>query len=164
VLANGRACNQGQCKVCHSKKSCMAKGSGPRRGGGKRPVKGKGFFNDTVLPNLPELHYISPFSGKRYNFAGPGTRLDKRLDHNKQPLPHSIPVNDVDKSAYHHDLAYEKYSDINSRRFADNVMIDELSRIRKDSKNYGRNTRADAALVGLFMRGKRFLGLGKKRK
>ena len=31
-----------------------------------------------------------------YNFLGPGTRLDLRLDENNKPLPDSLPVNKID--------------------------------------------------------------------
>lgn len=128
----------------------------------KRIQKGKGFFNDVIMPRLPELHYISPFWLKRHNFTGPGTKLDKRLDKDKKPLPSSIPINEVDRAAYYHDLAYENMKDLPSRRIADNAMIDDLDAIRRDSKVDFR-TRGDAFLVGLAMKAKRFFGLGKKK-
>jgi len=129
----------------------------------KRVQKGRGFFNDYIMPRLPELHYYSPFWFKRHNFTGPGTKLDKRLDKDKKPLPSSIPINEVDRAAYYHDLAYENMRDLPSRRIADNAMIDDLDAIRKDSKADWR-TRGDAFLVGLAMKTKRFLGLGKKKR
>ena len=40
------------------------------------------------------------------NFAGPGTRLDLRLDSSGRRRPDSIPVDRVDEAAYRHDMAY----------------------------------------------------------
>ena len=133
----------------------------------KRKQKG-GSILDKILNSatgiLPELHYRGFDSGfKPYSFAGPLTRLDKRLDANLKPLPHSMPVNLVDWTAYYHDLGYEQMRDHESRKILDNIMIDDLSSIRKD-KTLGWKQRADAGIVGLAMRGKRFLGLGKPKR
>lgn len=160
VSKNGRPMLTGECAVCGSTKSQFLPSDGKK----KKTQKGDGIFNDYILPRLPELHYISPFSLKRFNFAGPGTKLDKRLDpRTKLPLPHSQPVNEVDKAAYYHDLAYENMADQQSRKIADDVMIQDLDAIRKD-KNTNWKVRADATLVGLAMKAKRLLGMGKKKK
>ena len=161
VTANGRPCVKGQCAICGTNKTRFVGGASKR----KSKQKGEGFFNDLLNSNkLPEMHYWSPFSGKKFSFAGPFTKLDKRLDpKTKLPLAHSKPVNDVDKAAYYHDLAYENMKDMPSRRVADNVMIEDLDAIRRDKKTDWR-TRGDAFLVGLAMKTKRLLGLGKKRR
>lgn len=111
---------------------------------------------------MPELHYrgFDTRFGK-YNFAGPGTKLDKRLNPDKSWKPESKPVNRVDDAAYHHDLAYES-TDRKVRAAADDDMINSLDMVRKD-KNGRWSERADAAIVGTIMRGKRWLGLGKRR-
>jgi hypothetical protein len=69
----------------------------------------------------------------------------------------------VDQAAYEHDKFYDKYKDHENRKRGDNVMIDQLARVRKD-KNGRWTERADAAIVEGLMRTKRFLGLGKRRK
>lgn len=117
-------------------------------------------INNNYLPELHFRGFDSKF--KAYNFAGPGTKLDKRLDGKMQPKAHSKPINRVDQSAYNHDLGYEAHKDHKTRKILDNVMIEDLDMIRKDKKGRWQE-RADAGLVGLAMRGKRFLGLGKKR-
>lgn len=124
---------------------------------------GRGLFNSYVLPNLPELHFRGFDSGfKKYNFAGPGTRLDRRLiPGTKTPHDWSKPINRVDEAAYHHDLAYEASSDHAARKHADDVMINQLKQVRRDKKARW-TERADAALVEAAMRSKRLLGLGKK--
>lgn len=183
-MPNGRNAIKGKCKVCGTNKTQFVAGkqSGGMFGHSQRteypadsyksimklqPIKrmvGEGWFNDYVMPRLPELHYVSPFTGKKHNFTGPGTKLNKRIDpKTKKPLPHSKPVNEVDETAYLHDLAYDEFPDLKRRKIADNVMIEDLDSIRKD-KNINWKTRADALLVGGVMKLKRMLGLGKKKR
>ena len=64
-----------------------------------------------------------------HNFAGPGTKLYKRLNPDGTPKPWSKPVNRVDSAAYRHDLAYARHSDTASRIAADRKMINELEKI-----------------------------------
>jgi hypothetical protein len=40
------------------------------------------------------------------NWAGPGTRLDLRLNDDGTPKQWSMPVDRVDLAAYHHDMSY----------------------------------------------------------
>ena len=54
-----------------------------------------------------------------YNYLGPGTRLDIRLTENNLPKPGEEPINEIDRLAYIHDLAYQKSSNIQDRRRAD---------------------------------------------
>jgi hypothetical protein len=129
----------------------------------RRKAQVGGSVLDTILNSgyLPELHYRGFDSGfKPYNFAGPGTKLTKRLDEHKRPLPHSKPRNLVDMTAYLHDLGYEMHKDNATRKILDNVMIADLDAIRRD-KNLGWKQRADAGIVGVAMKTKRMLGLGK---
>jgi hypothetical protein len=188
-MPNGRNAIKGKCKVCGTNKTQFVAGKSQKGGMFGReqkteygdipmiperktkfklqPIKrmvGEGWFNDYVMPRLPELHYVSPFTGKRHSFTGPGTKLNKRIDpKTKKPLPHSQPVNEVDKTAYLHDLAYDEFPDLERRKIADNVMIEDLNQIRKDKK-LDWKTRADALLVGGVMKLKRMLGLGKKKR
>jgi hypothetical protein len=50
------------------------------------------------------------------NYAGPGTRLDFRLNDDGTPKEWRMPVSRVDLSAYHHDLAYATRSDTVNRK------------------------------------------------
>ena len=61
-----------------------------------------------------------------YNYLGPGTRLDIRLDENSIPKPGEEPINEIDRLAYIHDLAYQKSSNIQDRHRADLDMIEGL--------------------------------------
>jgi hypothetical protein len=74
--------------------------------------EGKGIqdaMTKTLNPlGLTESKYAGELHAKSYNFLGPGTRLDKRLDKNDKPLPNSKPINYTDQQAYKHDIAYKK--------------------------------------------------------
>ena len=114
---NNRLMLQGKCALCGTTKSRFIKNQ-----------EGKGW---TDLPF--ELH--PPVSlTKRYSFVGPGTKLNKRLDSNKNPLPHSKPVNKLDEIAMNHDICYEKYPDTKERnKICDKKMLDDIKSNRKTS-------------------------------
>ena len=65
-----------------------------------------------------------------YNYLGPGTRLDIRLDENTIPKPGEEPINAIDQLAYIHDLAYQKYDNISDRHEADIQMINGLKQLK----------------------------------
>ena len=74
-----------------------------------------------------------------FNYLGPGTRLDIRLNENNIPKSGEEPINEIDRLAYIHDLAYQNSDDINERHRADQEMINGLKIIyiimRKQNKN-----------------------------
>jgi hypothetical protein len=116
-----------------------------------------------------ELHYKSPFTGKKHNFTGPGTQLQNRLSNYLEiraretdtPIPRedSIPVNKADEAAMFHDVCYMEHKDKESRSQCDNDMIERLKLARKDP-NEAFKDKLDAGLIEGLMRAKRFLGLG----
>ena len=61
-----------------------------------------------------------------YNYLGPCTQLDIRLDENNLPKQGEEPINEIDRLAYIHDLAYQKSSNIQDRHKADLDMIEGL--------------------------------------
>ena len=61
-----------------------------------------------------------------YNYLGPGKRLDIRLTENNIPKPGEEPINEIDRLAYVHDLAYQKSSNIQDRHRADLAMIEGI--------------------------------------
>ena len=61
-----------------------------------------------------------------YNYLGPGTRLDIRLDENNLPKQGEEPINEIDRLAYIHDFVYQKSSNIQDRHRADLDMIEGL--------------------------------------
>jgi Phospholipase A2-like domain len=67
------------------------------------------------------------------NFAGPGTRLDHRLNDDGTPKSWSQPVDRVDQAAYYHDLAYYENKDIENRNIADREMLQQLDSIKNPS-------------------------------
>lgn len=87
-----------------------------------------GAFLDKILDEgkifgykIPELH-LRGLSGK-YNFCGPFTRLDKRLDRNRKPIKGSEPINFIDKVCMQHDIDYD---DGMNKTEADKKMIETL--------------------------------------
>ena len=132
----------------------------------RKPRQKGGSIADILINSgyLPELHYRGFDTGfKKYNFAGPGTDLDKRLNPDKTWKDWSEPVNRVDMTAYYHDLAYQQHQDHESRKTADNIMITGLDNVLYD-RDARWTERLDAGIVGTVMKTKRFLGLGKKKK
>src|SRR6266853_400345 len=83
------------------------------------------------MPNLypGERHLFS------HNYTGIGTNLEKRLDANDEPLPHSIPVNRIDEISRIHDIGYRDYGTIDGKRnlkgehVMDRIMVQMLDDI-----------------------------------
>ena len=66
-----------------------------------------------------------------YNYLGPGTRLDIRLNENNIPKSGEEPINEIDRLAYIHDLAYQNSDDdLNERHRADQEMINGLKQLK----------------------------------
>ena len=92
------------------------------------PMSGDGLFYDEKYPG--ERH------APGYNYLGPFPRLDIRLNENMQPKKGEEPVNDLDKIALKHDIAYKQIQDeykhehnkqkaLNRVHKADDEFIDE---------------------------------------
>ena len=79
--------------------------------------------------NLPGFIWAK-YKGEKhlpsYNYLGPGTRLDIRLDENNNAKPGEEPINAIDQLAYIHGLAYQKSDNIEDRHRADREMINGL--------------------------------------
>ena len=56
-------------------------------------------------------------------YAGPGTRLEKRLKRGYKP------INRLDRIAMHHDIAYSKAKNLKDKWKADDVMIRSIDRL-----------------------------------
>lgn len=59
----------------------------------------------------------------RYNYGGPGTRLQKRLKRGDKPISR------LDAIAMHHDIAYSKAKKLKGKWKADDVMIWSVDRL-----------------------------------
>ena len=68
----------------------------------------------TKLPDFPWTKYKGEHHLPKYSYAGPGTRLDIRLDEKDVPKIGEEPINRVDEAAFKHDIAYRN-EDIRSR-------------------------------------------------
>jgi len=82
------------------------------------------------LPDFPWSKYKGEHHLPGHQYAGPGTRLDIRLDENNNPNPGEEPINRVDQAALKHDIAYNN-EDIRSRQKADIDLIQDLNEIKK---------------------------------
>ena len=65
---------------------------------------------NTFVNNLPFETYLPG-----HNFTGPGTIVYKRLNSDGTAKTWSMPINRVDKAAYHNDLCYSKHDDTKTR-------------------------------------------------
>ena len=65
-----------------------------------------------------------------YNYLGPGTRTDIRLDEYNHPKPGEEPINTIDYLAYIHDVAYKNSDNIEDRHRADQDMIAGLKKLK----------------------------------
>ena len=82
----------------------------------------------------------------KYNFAGPGTKLAKRLKRGDKG------INRLDDIALHHDIAYGKAKNLQDERKTDDVMIKAIDRLP------GKNTMTEK-IVKKIMQAKRKLKL-----
>jgi hypothetical protein len=92
------------------------------------------------------------------NFAGPGTRLEYRLNDDGTPKQFSMPVDRVDQAAYYHDLVYNEYRDTENRNIADREMLQELDSIKDPSIR----EKIEMAIIKPVINTKQRFGLGLK--
>ena len=138
---------KGMCTVCNSKQSRFVSGST-----NLQLRTGHGVVNDLLNSKiLPELHIPG------HNFTGPGTKVKERL------LKGDNPVNELDKAAQFHDMAYSIFKDTKDRHVFDKKLQDEAFNVVKNSSTSLKD-RAEAGLVGGVMLAKRKLGLGVRQK
>ena len=70
---------------------------------------------------MPELHLVDPIV-KKYSACGPFTKHTKRIQYflNTGKLSY-IYENDLDKSCFQHDMAYNKFKNLEKRTQSDIV-------------------------------------------
>ena len=107
------------------------------------------------LSKLGEIHMRTP-TMKKYNYCGPGTKLEERLTSNDPKI--RDPINNLDSICQRHDIAYSKAKNLKDKHKADDVMLDEISKIPYMKRPWG------TTAVQAMITGKRKLGLGKVRK
>ena len=107
------------------------------------------------LSKLGEIHMRTP-TMKKYNYCGPGTKLEERLASNDPKIRE--PINVLDRICRSHDLAYNEAKSLKDKHKADDVMLDEISKIPYMERPWG------TTAVQAIIKGKRKLGLGVKKK
>ena len=118
----------------------MAK-TGKRKRSGRRPQRGgKLDLQKAIEKTGIEFHIPS------YRYAGPDTKLAKRLKRGDQPK------NKLDRIAMFHDIAYSKAKSLHDKWKADDVMIKSIDRLP------GKKTMTEKA-VKKIMQAKRRLKL-----
>lgn len=110
-------------------------------------MKGCGFINDTINKLPFEIHIPS------YNYCGPGTKLQKRLNLGDSG------INYLDEACKQHDIEYSKTSDINKRNVTDKILSKKAwERVKAKDSSIGEKTAAFA--VANIMKVKSKLGMG----
>ena len=116
---------------------------------------GAGLDIQKHLSKLGELHMRTP-TMKKYNYCGPGTKLEQRLASNDPKIRE--PINNLDAICQKHDIAYNEAKSLKDKHKADDVMLDEISKIPYMKRPWG------TTAVQAMITGKRKLGLGVKKK
>ena len=116
---------------------------------------GAGLDLQKHLSKLGELHMRTP-TGKKYNYCGPGTKLDERLASSNPKI--RDPINNLDAICLKHDIAYSKAKDLKDKHIADDQMLKDISIIPYMKRPWG------TTAVQAMIKGKKTLGLGVKKK
>lgn len=121
--------------------------------GGRRQRKtGRGLIN-TAINKLPiELHIPG------YNYCGPGTKLQKRLQRGDRG------INPLDDACKEHDIAYEKYPDNISERHRADKILGKRAWERVTAKDSKIGEKLAALGVAGTMKAKVKLGMGVKKR
>lgn len=114
-----------------------------------KKVVGSGLINDFINKLPFEMHWPD------YNYLGPGTKLDKRLERGDQP------INKLDEAAQEHDIFYKNHKDTKTRHKADEVLeYKAWDRVLDPNANLGEKTAAWVTTNAMKL--KRHLGMGLK--
>jgi len=150
VSRNKRRLLRGKCRSCKSNKSQFVKKQ--QTGGDFSSM----LNNVTSGIKLPWTKFKGEMHIPGMNFAGPGTNLNKRLTPTGPYHDWSKPVDRVDEAAYHHDLAYQKFSDTPNRNIADKTMLQQMDEIINPSIR----ERVERAIIKPIISTKVMFGLG----
>ena len=166
LTKNNRNMLKGNCAICGRVKCQFAKTSADSSISGAAQANEFTSGGDLVgVLNKVSQNFQLPlqkFPGEMHipgmNFAGPGTRLEYRLNDDGTPKEFSLPVDRVDQAAYYHDLAYNEYSDTKNRNIADREMLKDLSEI----ENPTIREKIEMAIIKPIINTKQKFGLGLK--
>jgi hypothetical protein len=112
---------------------------------------GEGIVN-SLINKLPfELHIPT------YQFCGPGTKLEKRLQRGDRG------INKLDSFCRDHDISYSKHKSLEERHKADQILENKAWE-RVKSKDAGLGEKVAAWFVTTTMKAKRKVGMGVRTK
>ena len=75
------------------------------------------------LSKLGELHMRTP-TGKKYNYCGPGTKLEERLASNDPK--YRDPINNLDAICQKHDIDYSNAKNLKDKHIADDLITQNI--------------------------------------
>ena len=87
---------------------------------------GRGFDIQKQLAKLGQLH-MRTSTGKKYNYCGPGTKLEERLASNDPR--YRDPINNLDSICQKHDTDYSNATSLADKHKADELMLKRISDI-----------------------------------
>ena len=117
----------------------------------RKDLDGSGFDLQKQLSKLGELHMRTP-TGKKYNYCGPGTKLEERLA--SDDPKYREPINKLDAICQQHDIDYSNAQSSSDKHAADDIMLQRISEIPYRERPWGTSL-AQAAIAT-----KKKLGLG----
>ena len=99
---------------------------------------------------MPELHLVDPFV-KKYSACGPFTKHTQIIQHfvNTGKLSY-IYKNDLDKACFPHDMAYNKFKDLEKRTQSDIVLKNKSLKIASNPKCNGCETGLASMVYNFF--------------
>jgi Phospholipase A2-like domain/Domain of unknown function (DUF5679) len=127
VSKNNRPMLRGKCVVCGITKTQFVSAD-PNMSRGGDLVSSLNSVTGKI--KLPWAKFPGEMHIPGMNFAGPGTNLDERLTSTGAYKEWSKPVDRVDNAAYHHDLAYQHFTDTANRNVADKIMLEQMNAIK----------------------------------
>ena len=97
---------------------------------------------------MPEMHLSQP--GFAYSSCGPFTKSKEGIQKFKETGDSQyIYQNELDKAYFQHDMAYEDFKDLTTRKTSGKILHDEPFNIAKNPKYHGYQTRL-ASMVYKF--------------
>ena len=98
---------------------------------------------------MPEMHLKQP--GFTYSACGPFTKSKGRIQKFKETGGTSyIYKNELDKTCFQHDMAYEDFKDLARRAASDNVLRDKAFNIAKNPKHDGYQRELASMIYKMF--------------
>ena len=95
---------------------------------------GSGVHIQKKLAKLGELHMRTP-KLKKYNYCGPGTKLQHRLNHPDPKVRE--PISNLDAICQKHDIAYYNVKSLKDKHKAEDEMLSAIKKILWKDRPWG---------------------------